>query len=434
MTKGKILALLMALVLLALPMTAMAQSVTTDDLTITFSWWGGDSRHEATQAAAEKFTEKYPNITVETTFGAWSGWAEATGLKLATDTGEDVMQYNWNWISEFAGTGDVLTDLYQYSDVLDTTQFPAAALKASEIDGKLQGIPISTTARTLYWNGNTFAKAGIEVPTTFEGLLAAGKTFKDVLGDEYYPLHLGEYDRMIFMVYYLESMYNKAWVVDGQLNYSKEEIMEGLAMIDKLEDEHVLPLISMVSDYAADPIDQSDRWIDGYWAGNYNWNTSFANVLNALPEDQQPGFVISTMFTDLPYKGGYNKISMLFVVPESSENPVEAAALINFLLNEEEGVKAMASQRGVPASAIGREIASANDIVDENTLLATKYALDSGWNTFPLDPTFESTALRGTPDGVYAVVFGQLSADMISVEEAADMLIAGINEVLDAAK
>ena len=430
MTKGKILALLMAFVLIALPMTAMAESVTTDDVTITISWWGGDSRHEATQAAVEKFMEKYPNITVETTFGAWSGWSEATGLKLATDTGEDVMQYNWNWISEFAGTGDVLTDLYQFPEVLDTTQFPAAALAASEIDGKLQGIPISTTARTLYWNGNTFDKAGIDVPTTFKDLVAAGKTFKEVLGDEYYPLHLGEYDRMIFMVYYLESLYNKAWVVDGQLNYTKEEVMEGLAMIDMLEDEHVLPLISMVSDYAADPIDQSDRWIGGYWAGNYNWNTSFSNVMNALPEDQRDRFVISTMFTDLPYKGGYNKISMLFVIPESSEHKVEAAALINFLLSEDAGVKAMAGQRGVPASAKGREIASASDIIDAKTLLATKNALDMGWNTFPLDPTFESTALRGSPDGVYGIVFGNLSADMITVEEAADLLIAGINEQL----
>jgi oligogalacturonide transport system substrate-binding protein len=430
MTKGKILSLFMALIMLAMPIAASAQSVTTDDITLTFSWWGGDSRHEATQAAVEKFMEKYPNITVETTFGAWSGWAEATGLKLATDTGEDVMQYNWNWISEFAGSGDVLADLSQYPEVLDTTQFPAAALAASELDGKLQGIPISTTARTLYWNGNTFEKAGIETPTTFEGLLAAGKTFKEVLGDEYYPLHLGEYDRMIFMVYYLESMYNKAWVVDGQLNYTKEEIMEGLAMIDQLEDEHVLPLISMVSDYAADPIDQSDRWINGYWAGNYNWNTSFANVLNALPEDQQDGFVIGTMFTDLPYMGGYNKISMLFVIPESSEHKVEAAALINFLLSEKEGVMAMGSQRGVPASAQGLAIASENNIVDEDTLLATKNALDSGWNGFPLDPTFESTALRGNPDGVYSVVFGNLSADQISVEEAADQLIAGINEQL----
>jgi len=430
MTKGRILALFMALVLFALPMAATAQSVTTDEITLTFSWWGGDSRHEATQAAVDKFMEAYPNITVETTFGAWSGWSEATGLKLATDTGEDVMQYNWNWISEFAGTGDVLADLYQYPEVLDTTQFPAAALAASEIDGKLQGIPISTTARTLYWNGNTFDKAGIDVPTTFEALVAAGATFKEVLGDEYYPLHLGEYDRMIFMVYYLESMYNKAWVVNGALNYSKEEVMEGLAMIDMLEDEHVLPLISMVSDYAADPIDQSDRWINGYWAGNYNWNTSFSNVLNALPEDQQDRFVIGTMFTDLPYKGGYNKISMLFVVPESSEHKVEAAALINFLLSEESGVLAMASQRGVPASAKGRQIASANNIIDANTLLATEYALDSGWNTFPLDPTFESTALRGTPDGVYAVVFGNLSADLITVEEAADLLIEGINEQL----
>ena len=429
MTKGRILSLFIALVLLALPLTAIAESVTTDDITLTISWWGGDGRHEATQAAVEKFMEAYPNITVEVTFGAWSGWSDATGLKLATDTGEDVMQYNWNWISEFASSGDVLADLYQYPDVLDTTQFPASALAASEIDGMLQGIPVATTARTLFWNKNTFDKAGIAVPSTWDELIAAGATFKEVLGDDYYPLELGEYDRIIFMVYYLESMYNKAWVVDGELQYSKEEIVEGLEMLSMLEAEHVIPTIQMIDEYAADPIEQSDRWINGYWAGIHTWNTSFAKVQAALPEDQQDGFVTTTMFEGLPYKGGFNKISMLFVVPESSEHKVEAAALINFLLNEEAGVIAMGSQRGVPASAAGFAIASENDILDALTIEATNNALNAGWNTFPLDPTFENANLKSDPEGIYYQVFAGLSYGDLTADEAADMLIEAINEL-----
>ena len=47
---------------------------TTDPITITMSWWGGDARHEATMAAVEAFMEKYPNITVEMQYAAWSGW------------------------------------------------------------------------------------------------------------------------------------------------------------------------------------------------------------------------------------------------------------------------------------------------------------------------------------------------------------------------
>ena len=50
---------------------------TTDPITLTISWWGGDARQAAYEAACKAFTEKYPNITVECTYGPWNGWEEA---------------------------------------------------------------------------------------------------------------------------------------------------------------------------------------------------------------------------------------------------------------------------------------------------------------------------------------------------------------------
>ncbi len=47
-----------------------------DECTLTISWWGGDSRHEATLAAIEAFEQAYPGITVESTYAAWDGWEE----------------------------------------------------------------------------------------------------------------------------------------------------------------------------------------------------------------------------------------------------------------------------------------------------------------------------------------------------------------------
>ena len=31
------------------------------EVTLRFSWWGGDARHKATEAACQAFMEKYPN-------------------------------------------------------------------------------------------------------------------------------------------------------------------------------------------------------------------------------------------------------------------------------------------------------------------------------------------------------------------------------------
>ena len=36
-----------------------------EPVTLRFSWWGGDSRHEATIKAIELYMEKNPDITIE---------------------------------------------------------------------------------------------------------------------------------------------------------------------------------------------------------------------------------------------------------------------------------------------------------------------------------------------------------------------------------
>ena len=45
-------------------------------VSMTISWWGGDSRHEAYQNAIKEFQAEHTNITIEPTFAAWSGWEE----------------------------------------------------------------------------------------------------------------------------------------------------------------------------------------------------------------------------------------------------------------------------------------------------------------------------------------------------------------------
>lgn len=404
--------------------------LTTDNITLTMNWWGGDTRHEATQNAVNAFMEKYPNITVETSFGAWSGWEDSMGMAFATDSAPDVVQINWNWIYNFGANGEVFYDLNQVSDVLDLTQFPQNALEASTLDGKLQGVPIAATARTMYWVKDTFDKAGIEIPKTWDELLAAGETFKTVLGDEYYPMMMTEYDRAIFMVYYLESMYNKPWVEDGKLNYTVEELQEGFAMMKELEDKHVIPTLQTVKEYAGDPVDQCSQWIDGFWAGVYTWNTSANPLITALNPEIKDSFTVGNMFEGLPNKGGFNKISMEFAITQTCEHPREAAALINFLLNEEEGITLMSGERGVPSSAAGAKIAAEKGIIDETTLKATDAALNSGWNEFPLDPYFEDSNLKANPDGVYYKVFSAHSYGEMDNATAASTLYDGITEVL----
>ena len=397
-----------------------------EECTLTMSWWGGDGRHEATQAAIDKFMETYPGITVEPNFGVWDGWEDTMSTAFYAGTAPDVNQINWNWITSFSSDGSAFVDLNTLSDTIDLTQFSQSALDACTVNGELQAIPVAMTGRIFYWNQSTFEKAGIAVPTTLEELMAAGETFKTALGDDYYPIAMGEYDRMIFMVYYLESVYGKDWVVDNKLNYTQEEIATGFEFLQKMEDAHVIPSIETILGDGASSLDKNPKWIEGKYAGIFEWDSSAGKFKDALEEGNE--MVVGNYFEDMgEFHGGYAKVSLAFAISETCEHQKEAAMLINFLLNEDEGIKLMASERGIPLSQAGLKVCQDNDLLNPMVVEANGKVLD--WVDFNLDPKFEDAELKSS-DGVYYDAQAGFSYGDYDASEAAEVLMKGIDEVL----
>ena len=261
---------------------------TTDPITLTISWWGGDARQAAYEAACKAFTEKYPNITVECTYGPWNGWEEAQSTALAAGNAADVMQVNWNWLYQYSGKGQSFVNLNDYSDVLDLTQFPSNALDACTVADSLQAVPVAMSGRIYYWNMATFKKAGLDhYPTTEQELLDAAKTFQEKLGDDYYPLAATTLDRMIMMTFYLESKYGEPWVTDSTLNYTVEQLQEGLEWIQSLEDNHVMPDLKTMNASGDKTITDGQAWITGKYAGVFTWDSSALSASQNLPADAE---------------------------------------------------------------------------------------------------------------------------------------------------
>lgn len=407
-----------------------ASSDSQEQVEIKFSWWGGDSRHEATEAAVAAFMEKYPYITVTTEYGAWSGWEEKQALNIMGGNAADVMQINWNWIESYSGNGTNFANLEDYSDVLDLTQFPEDSLELCKADGKLMAVPVALTGRLFYWNKTTFDEVGVDIPTDEESLFAAGEAFK-AYDEDYYPLALGEYDRMIFLVYYLESIYGKNWVEDGQVQYTADEIAEGMEFINKLEEGHVIPTLAVINGDMADSLDKNAKWIDGKYAGIYEWDSSASKFQKAVAEstnkpDQE--FVIGEFLKFGDYNGGFTKISMGLAVSATSEHPKEAAMLINYLLNDEEGVEICGTERGIPCSAAALTVLNEKGLGDDLVKEANTKVLD--YCKFTLDAKFEHNDLKANPDGVYYKVFGKLSTKDYDAATAAQALLDGVNECL----
>ena len=132
--------------------SAAEEAASGDQVTIRMSWWGGDSRHEQTLAAVDAFMKKYPNIKVETEYGAWNGWTEKVSTALVAGTAPDVMQVNWNWLYQFSNDGSKFADLNQFSDIIDFSNYDESTLKTCFVADKQQALPISTTGKCFYWN------------------------------------------------------------------------------------------------------------------------------------------------------------------------------------------------------------------------------------------------------------------------------------------
>lgn len=406
------------------------EAASAEPVELKFSWWGGDTRHEATEKAIEAFMAKYPHITVTPEYGAWTGWEEKQSLNILGGNAADVMQINWNWIESYSGNGKNFANLEEYADVLDLTQFPRESLDQCKADGKLMAVPVALTGRVFYWNKTTFDEVGAALPTDEISLLAAGRAFKEY-NEDYYPLALGEYDRAILFIYYLESVYGKPWVADNEIQYTEEEIAAGMEFFNKLEEAHVIPPIATIYGDMADSLDKNAKWIDGKYAGIFEWDSSASKFQKALVEStNKPGqeFVIGEFVKLGDYDGGFTKISMGLSVAATSAHPKEAAMLINFLLNDPQGVEISSSERGIPCSAAAVDILNEKGLGDGLVKEANAKVL--AYSKFPLDSKFEHNDLKANPDGAYYKVFGKLSSGDYDKTTAAKALMDAVNECL----
>ena len=363
--------------------------------------------------------------------GGWSGWEDTMSTKFAGGVAEDVCQVNWNWLYNYSGNGQTFIDLNSVSDYIDLSQWDESVLNTCVVADMLQAIPVSMTGRIFYWNMTTFNKAGItEVPKTLDDLMAAGAAFQSQLGDDYYPLHLGGYDRMIMMVFYLESIYGKDWAdpATSTLNYTAEEIAEGLDFIKSLVDNHVvMPLPTYYGNNGSTAAHQSNEWITGKIAGILEWDSSASKYQDALDEDNKAGFVVGEEIKFGDYNGGFTKVSMGLAITQTCEHPAEAAMLIDYLLNNEEGAAIMGSECGIPASKAGLAAAEAAGAVDELVNEANSKVM--AFCTFQLDPLFEHNNLKADGTGIYQEVFDTIDYDGVSGAEVVDILLDGMESV-----
>ncbi len=338
---------------------------------IRMSWWGGSNRHQATLEAIEKFEQQNPNIIVKSEPSGWDGQLTRLSTQIAGNTEPDVMQINWNWLVMFSKDGKGFADLNNEKGIIDLSQYSDSSKSLVSVNGNLNGVPISLTGRSMYYNPDLWKQAGISYPQSWDDMLKSGQVFKEKLGEEYFPFVLANHDTtiMTFLNSYMIQKYNvEMFNVDKKsFNYTNEQWKDFFGLYKQLVDSHVIPSMKYLASFGKANAWEIKPWIDGKIGGVHTWSTDGTFSSNLRP----PAYLEVGPYPMLPGAtdaGVFFKPSMMFSIGKNSKHPKEAAKLINFLLNDPDGVKSMGLQRGVPLSDIGRKILEEDGTINTSQL------------------------------------------------------------------
>jgi oligogalacturonide transport system substrate-binding protein len=412
------------LVSLALASTALVSTANAADLRM--SWWGGDSRHTATQAALEACGAKHGH-TISPEFTGWSGHFEKLTTQIAGGTEADIMQVNWPWLSFYSADGSGLADLNALSGTIDLSNWDAEQIAAGTMNGKLNGLPISTTGRLFVFNTTTWGAAGLDLPATWDDLMAAGPVFKDKLGEDYYPFEASRLDAALIMTLYGTQMTGQPMIdpATSTIAWSKDDFVKAINFYGQLVENGVIPSWQDVAAAGNVPLHENPDWSKGKIAGTYQWDSTYFKISDPLAEGQELAYVDLLSQDGQQTPGIYRKASMVFSISANSPNQEAAAQIVNCLLNEPEGVSALGSTRGVPASATAREQLLAADAIKPIQIEAQAKVIAAEGPA--IHPMMEFPSVRSAMmDNLELFAYGELDADA-----AADEMIYAIEEALE---
>lgn len=369
----------------------------TEDVTIKFSWWGADNRHEAMQAVVDLYEKENPNVTVDVEYGAWDGWQAKILTQLSGETEADVMQVNYNWLFSYGKGKNVFYDLNKVSKFLDLDNWDANYLEAMQVDGEQAGVPHGMTGRVSLINQSLYEANGLELPTTYEDLEAAGKVIgannTPTGADNQYAIqNMGEVSKDLFIAQMLFNENGKVMQTDGKVNYTVEQVQKVLEEYKALEDSGAMPT------FEQDPSVETNanpQWTGGQIGGIYEWANSLAQWAGSYKEGQAEDelTVAPYLQTTADKKPNiYVKPNFGYAISKHSKNPEVAADFINFLFTNEAAVVASGDTLGISSNTVTNELQVKNNLLEG--VVKEGYAMLDQYDQTVMDPYFEDENVR----------------------------------------
>jgi len=391
-------------------------------ITLRFSWWGSDGRHQATLSAIKAFEAKNPGVKIEAEYGGWDGYYQKLVTQLAGATMPDIMQIDQPWVAELSNKGDVFLTIGAGAGI-DLSGFDASFLKDfCSYKGQLKGLPTGLNGTSFLLDKDVLAAAGINSNTewTWDSMLSEGSKVHKKDSKKYF-LNMGPAIMSMFVTRYINQLSGGVFIgEDKKLQFTKAQAEAAFAYFKKWQDQGVIVPASSSILYN-NKEEENPAWINGQTACMFTWASAVDKV-----RASKPNVVIKAepVMPKAANSGILVRPSQVFAVSKDSEHPKEALAFLNFMFNDPEGIVALGSSRGVPPTAKARALLKEKKLMPAEVEQITNIAL----------------ANRGKPQTTWAMnseigeiiadVVEQFAFDKLSPEKAASDLVTRLEQKL----
>lgn len=319
-----------------------------EEITIDFAYWGNDVRAELYDEAIAAFNEEYPNITVRSSFLAWTEYWDKRRTEAAGGGLPDVIQMDMNYLREYSEAG-LLLDLAPYmGEQINTDGLDAAVLANGEIGGQTTAVPVSTNALGMFFNPTLAEELGVEgfAGGTWEEYDAWLADVKDTFDADGVQAWGGsKYTSMQAFEIQQRAKGEDLFTDDGEVNFTREDLADYWNQTQPLiADDLVTPQQRIEELSPLTAFDAAEQLTE------ITWDTMgvgfLANLGEAYPtlEIQAPPVTVEGA-QDL-----YRKAGMLLSGAGTSDHPEAVAAFIDFMVNDPQTGAIFGTNRGIPAS------------------------------------------------------------------------------------
>ncbi len=222
-------------------------TVSTEKVTVKFAnpWWLEPGRKELFEGFNQRFSEKFPQYTIEPVAISYSDYTDKMKIMLSSDA-PDLFYVQQTQIKLWQEMGylEPLNDYLDIQQLLNDVSVPEAQ-KMTEFDGKMYALYAEACPYSgLIYNKKMFEEAGVKVPTTPDELLDAAR--KLTKGTSQYglitantpdnPAHIMQHGMIT-----IHGFGGKIVLDNGEFGVNAPEFIEGLTFYKKLNDSGAVP-------------------------------------------------------------------------------------------------------------------------------------------------------------------------------------------------